>query len=132
MESDLRALLLSHAPLTALVGTRIYWDEIPQTAQRPCIVMYLVSGLTDYHTQGPDGLNTTRVQFDCQSLLSTEKWAIGRALESALSGYRGVVGGTNFQGMFKSLERDKNERPATPDATYRVRQLDFEIWWRPV
>lgn len=130
MESDLRSLLLANPTLTALVGNKIYWDEIPQTTKRPAIVMYLVSGLAGYHAQGADGLNTTRVQFDCQSLVVSEKWAIARALEDALSGFRGIQGDTQFQGMFKSLERDKAERPATPAATFFVRQLDFEIWWR--
>lgn len=129
MESDLRALLVGHAPLTALVGQRIYWDEVPQGADRPCIVMYLVSGARGYHMQGPDKLKDGRVQFDCQAVLSTDKWAVARELEALLSGYRGAVGNTYFNGMFMLLSRDKSE-PATKSGTFRVRQLDFEIWFR--
>lgn len=129
MEGDLRAMLVGHAPLTALVGQRIYWDEVPQGADRPCIVMYLVSGSTGYHMQGPDKLTSARIQFDCQAVLSTDKWAMADALEALLSGYRGAVGGTYFDGMFLALGRDKTE-PATNSGTFRVRQLDFEIWFR--
>lgn len=128
MEADLRAMLISDPALKALVNDRIYWDQLPQTAQRPCIVMYVISGTVGYHMQGPDGLNETRVQFDCQAVLTSDKWAVANALETLLSGYRGTVGGTYFNSVFKLFERDKTETPATPDNTFRVRQLDFEFW----
>lgn len=129
MEASIRALLVGHAPLTALVGERVYWDQIPQGADRPCVVMYKVSGVPGYHMRGPDGLSTDRVQFDCQAILTTDKWAIASTLEALLSGYRGTVGDTIFNGIFKVLERDKTE-PSTENDTFRVRQLDFEFWHR--
>lgn len=129
MEGDLRALLVGHAPLTALVGQRIYWDGEPQGADRPCVVMYVVSGTPGYHMQGPDKIKPVRVQFDSQAVLSTEKWAVAEAVENLLSGYRGTVGDTYFSGIFLMMSRDKTE-PSTESGTFRVRQLDFEIWFR--
>lgn len=131
MEEQFRALLTGHAPLTALVGQRIYWDEIPQSASRPCVVMHVVSSTPTYHMKGEDGLRSCRVQIDCQATTIASKWAVARAVEGLLSGYRGVVNGVEFSGIFKSLDRDKTER-TTPDDTIKIRQQDYEIWAKSV
>lgn len=129
MEEALRQLLTSHAPLTALVGSRIYWDEIPQDTARPCIVMYVVSSVPGYHQQGQDALTPSRVQIDCQGITTASKWAVARAVEARLSGYRGTVGAIHFSGIFKTLDRDKTA-PDTENNTLRVRQQDYEVWSR--
>lgn len=130
MEEQLRALLTGHAPLAALVGQRIFWDEIPQGTQRPCVVMYVVSSIPGYHMQGEDALNQVRVQLDCQATTTASKWAVARAVNARLSGFKGAQGGVYFNGIFRTLDRDKSA-PDTTDNTLKVRQMDFEIWWKP-
>ena len=130
MEEALRALLTGYAPLTALVGSRIYWDEIATGATRPCVVMYVVSSIPGYHMQGEDRLKQARVQIDCQAITTVSKWAVARAVDARLSGFKGTQGSVYFNGIFRTLDRDKRES-STADDTLRVRQQDYEIWWKP-
>lgn len=130
MEEQFRQLLTGHGPLGELVGNRIYWDEIPQGTQRPCIVMYVISSVPGYHFQGPEALMQWRVQIDCQAATTVQKWAVARAVEGLLSGFRGAVGGVQFSGIFKLLDRDKTS-PDTTDNILRVRQQDYQVWTKP-
>jgi hypothetical protein len=128
MEEALRSLLTGYAPLTALVGQRIYWDEVPQGAQRPCVVMYVVSSIPGYHMQGEDCIKPVRVQIDCQAKTTVTKWAVARAVHDRLSGYRGTVSGIRFGGIFQQMDRDKSDKD-TESNTLRVRQQDWEVWF---
>lgn len=130
MEESLLALLVAHAPLAALVGNRIYWDEIPQSTPRPCVVMFVVSSTPGYHFQGGDPLAPTRVQIDSQATTTAAKRAVARAVEDLLSGYRGTFDGTKFSGIFQLLTRDRMEKPAS-GPTIRIRQQDYEVWSKP-
>ena len=130
MEESLRQLLVTHAPLTALVAQRVHWDEITQGTARPCIVMFSVGETPGYHMQGRDRLKSHRVQIDCQSESISGKLALARVVETLLSGYRGTVAGTEFRGIFKLMQRDRVDRQDN-GASLKIRQQDFEIWSRP-
>jgi hypothetical protein len=131
METSLMALLVGYAPLAALVGNRIYWDEIPQGTVRPCIVMFVVSSTPGYTFEGADPLVPVRVQIDCQvTTASSAKVALAKTVNDLLSGYKGTVGGTKFSGIFQLLTRDRTDKPAS-GSTIRTRQMDYEVWAKP-
>ncbi len=80
MEEELTALLAS------IAGGRRYWVRAPQTAQRPFVVLQRVSGLHDYHMEGPSGYVSSRVQVDVYADSFGEATTIGRAIVATLSG----------------------------------------------
>jgi hypothetical protein len=103
LEEDLRALLLTGPG----IPPRVYWVQRPQGAAMPDIVLTRITGLPDYHMQGPSGLVQSRVQADVwTSSTYAEAKGIARALAALLSGYRGTIGATRFQMIQIDGERD--------------------------
>lgn len=127
MQTKLANLLLAHAPLAALVGNRVQWDTLPQGSPAGQISMTLVSGIADYHMQGPSGLAFARVQFDCRDGTAAKARAIAEALEARLSGFRGVFQGYQFQGCFEVGQRTSFGK--VESHTWFTDMRDFEIWW---
>jgi len=50
--------------VTALVGTRVYLDKLPQAPTYPAVRVQLVDDLSSQHLRGPNGLARGRVQVD--------------------------------------------------------------------
>ena len=99
MEEE-RRLLAADAGVSALVGDRIAWGVAGgQGLQNPCVVLYLIDDLPDYHMLGPSGLASARVQVDCRGTSWTQAKAVGRAVQALLSGFKGTRGNIVFQGV---------------------------------
>lgn len=128
MEEALRALLLAYAPLTALVGQRIYWGDLPQGAADPNVRMNVVSGGPTYHLQGPTDLEAKRVQIDVRGVVAPP-WAVSRAIKDRLSGFKGEQSGIAFEGIFLDSERQGSETPK--NTTYFTVSMDFIVWAGP-
>lgn len=136
MEEALRALLAGYAPLTALVGANngphpgagpsIYWSAIPQGANDPAVVLYLISGAPTYHMQGASALEGKRVQIDVRATSQSSVWAISRAIKDRLSGFKGSEGDIDFGGIFLDSERQGSEQPK--NTLYFTVSMDFLVW----
>jgi hypothetical protein len=109
MKEDFTTLLLASGTLAALVGTRITWLDRPQGAALPAIVLQQVSDVPDYHMGGAQGFRHSRIQCDCWALTYASVTAVEKALHTLLSGYRGIVGQTNFQAIFIENTRESRE-----------------------
>jgi hypothetical protein len=129
MQTKLASLLLAHAPLAALVGNCIQWDTLPQGSAQPSIVMYVISGVTDYTMQGASGYVQTRVQFDCRGATAASARAVAEALEDRLSGFRGEFDGFKFQGCFAQGQRTRFDKDGP--ANWFTDSRDFTIHWAP-
>lgn len=127
MEESLVAKLLAASGLTALVVDRINWNKIAAPAVAPYVILRRISGGRDYHMGGASGLVETRVQVDCLGSTYASAKAVARAVESALSGFRGVQGLTTFDGIFLTAERDLIDDDESPADLHGV-SLDFMVW----
>lgn len=127
MEQDFIDLLLGSAGITALVDRRIHWDELPQRITNPCIVMYRIDGVPDYHLQGASGLVRSRVQIDVRAESKLSASGVVTALETVLSAFTGTQGSTVFGGIFKTGERSRTDRPGQT-TTYKLISMDFDVW----
>jgi hypothetical protein len=127
MQLVLANLCLGHAPLAALIGTRIDWDEVPQGLGNPSIVMHLISGVPQYRMVGPDGLEASRVQFDCRGNTAAEARAVADALDARLSGYRGEFDGFRFGGAFRASRQSRSDKDGA-DGWFTA-SVDFILWW---
>lgn len=130
MEEALIALILDDGGVTHLMGTSVWWGRAPQASTTyPRVVLRKVSGIPDYHLQGPSGLEMSRVQVDCYGATYTSAKASARAVRAVLSGYRGAVSGRRLQGGFIGAERDlPNEEDASGAQNLFAVSFDVTIW----
>jgi hypothetical protein len=128
MQEDLTSFLLADTALADLLGDgdRLYWNVKEQGKPDPSAVIYLITGLPDYHMAGPSGFVESRVQIDCRGATAADALELARAIEARLSGYRGVQGTTKFKGIFKQSERSRYD--AQPAPGVHVQSADFQIF----
>lgn len=127
MEEALRAILIAHAPLTALVAQRIIWNHLPQKTTRPAVVLYRIAGGPGLTMQGSDGLTGATVQIDVQALSVTSMWAIRDVLVSLLHTYSD----TTFQLIRLASEDQDSDELAGADSLVHRARLDFDLWANP-
>ena len=129
MQKVLANLLLAHAPLQALVGNKIQWDAMGQGQTLPFVVMYVVSGITDYTMAGATGYVETRVQFDARGRSAAEARSIAEAIRDRLSGFSGVFAGFHFMASFEQGQRTRHDKDGT--TTWFTDSRDYTLHWRP-
>lgn len=128
MEEALRSLIVSASGVTNLVSTRVYWRQAPQSVSANFINLHRVGGGRDYKMGGASGLVESRVQVDCWGGKYSEAKLIARAVEAAVSGYSGTIGGKQVQGIFIDAERDDDQSDSGDVATRYRTSLDLLIW----
>jgi hypothetical protein len=89
--------------------------------------MHLVSGTPGYTMQGPDGLEASRVQFDCRGATAAEARAVADALDARLSGFRGIYGDFRFGGVFRQSRRSRSDKDGAD--RWFTTSMDYLIWW---
>lgn len=133
IEQAIFELLSTGAETNALVGLRVFPDDIPQNSIYPLITYTLTGGRRDYNMQGASGLTNPRIQLDLYANTSAELTALKRAVVNVASGYSGMPlpSGVCIYGMFLVYERNWT-LPSTEREGPRVRrkQLDFETWFK--
>ena len=111
IEAALVALLAADAPYTALVDKRTYPLRLPDrpapgVAQFPAVVYQRISGDREYSQDGDSRLPHPRYQFSVWGPDYTATRAAANALRTAISGYRGTVGGVFIQAIFIESEQE--------------------------
>lgn len=129
MQKVLANLLLEHAPLAALIDDHLHWDVMLPGAPFPNVVMFVISGVTNYTYSGPDRTQQNRIQFDSRGSTAADARAVADALTERLSGFRGEFQGTKFKGCFASGQRTRHEK--VDGLEWFVDSRDFNIFWAP-
>lgn len=126
MEAVLRARLIAAVSVSALVGTRIYWDDRPQSSALPAILLTVISDIRGQLLGGWDMLEA-RVQADVLALSFAEKKALKEAVIEVLApAYSG--NGIQFMRATEIAAVPRNERTETQ---YIFRDaIDFLIRWK--
>lgn len=128
----LRAYLLDDAGIAAIVSGRVFPVRLPQGETRASIVYTRISGLGDWHMQGPSGLSRPRVQIDCWSQSADTAATLSNIVKERLDGASGTwlwgddspAEGIVVQGAFAETERDDYD-----DAVKMYRcSRDYLIW----
>lgn len=129
MEEALITLLLGDPALRDQVGEEVNWNERPQGGPQKCVVLRLVGDLPDYTMTGPGGLVQSRVQVDCLADKTSGALAVKRALVARVSGFKGVVRATRFDGIF-IVGGGSDFSKDGPDKWVRNR-VDLMVWAGP-
>ncbi|MEP9401861.1 tail completion protein gp17 [Sphingomonas silueang] len=102
VEEALRALLLSTAPLAALVGRRVDWGLRPQGDPLPGLTLQRISDAPVMNLAGPSGWSRARIQLDAWGRTFKEARDIGDLLAGRgglLVGLRRDVAGIRLRGF---------------------------------
>jgi len=126
VEEGLVAELRDDAGVTAIVGTRIYPEAIPQKdGTMPAIVYQRLISLRDRELAGTTDLINVRVRVDCWDTSYSGCKALADAVRLALNDERVALGSFVVQDVFLDTEGDLSEFDGD-DSDYRVSQ-EYEI-----
>lgn len=108
LESGLVSLLTADSGVSALVGSRVYPDKLPDSPTLPALTYQVASLTPRYAHSGDADLDTVRVQVNCWAVTRTTAVTVRDAVRTAVSGYRGTTGdGTVFDRV--SIENQNYE-----------------------
>lgn len=112
MQTDLRALLLANATVSANCGSRVDWGVRPQGKPLPAITLLLVSDTRDQTLGGVQTTQGPLVQVDCwaetYSAMVTLREAVITLLATPV-----VQSGTRFLGAQNINTQDLSEKTDT-------------------
>lgn len=128
MQTELRTLLRDDAGVAAAAAGGVDWDAHPQGKAKPYVVLFLISERTDYHTAGPSGLKSSRVQVDCWAKTKQLARATAAAVEQRLSGFSGLVATVRFKGIFKAGARTDFDKPGAGAEELFRESADYIVW----
>lgn len=133
IQEALRAHLVADPDVTALVGQRIYADEIPQNAPHPAIAIYRV-GRSEVHSKsGRANLITSTMQLTIASTKKTEVRQVADAVRDALipqGGFCGPMGTGQWQIEVQAVETDGELDLFDQVAGIYYRHCDYSITHR--
>lgn len=121
MKEQLRTLLRADPRASEAAG-RIDWGVRVQGAPIPAVTLLRVGAPIDVSAN----LRQSRIQIDVWANDYAQSDRIAKAINSILSGFRGVIDGVDFTGAFLDEERDLPEADTT-GVMHRV-MLDYRVW----
>jgi hypothetical protein len=143
VEEAIRARILMLSAVTAVVGTRVWLDKLPQSPIYPCARVQLIDDPASYHLRGPDGTTRARVQVDAYAKEGAggdpygQVTALAAAINgnglgdsaTGLSGWRGVIGSPAFEvtGCFRI---DRTRRYDPEELRILTMSQDYYVWYR--
>ncbi len=127
IEEALSKYLSTCAGLTALVATRIYPGDMPESCTKPAIAYARISTPRE-HTMGIDpGLVSPRFQFDIAGKTLLSALDVKAELKTAMQDYSGIMGGAGGVTVQACILDDEQQDYEKPTQLYIV-SLDFIIW----
>jgi hypothetical protein len=86
------AYLLAQGPVTSIVNQRIQPIPAPEDlSQYPLITYQSPSDVSDNANDGPVGVATSRIVFECKALRYLDARNLALAVKAALNGYSGTL-----------------------------------------
>ena len=86
IDQAVRAYLAAQAGVTALVSTRIYCGDVPQTASLPAVSISVVSSQHAHTLKGIGGYCTARLQINTWAQKHTDSKTLNEAIRQVLQG----------------------------------------------
>lgn len=125
MDDALFNLISSAAPITAIVGGKIFWGMAQQGAAPPYLTLNIIGNQDRPHMQGAGGYSRFRVQIDSYGTNRPAARALSNLVKAQLNGTRS--GGIRL--ILFETEREDQES-STVGRPSRFSQ-DYFVTWRP-
>lgn len=133
----LHVYLSSKDALTALVASRIYRGQRPQTtATVPAVTYRKVSGSDELHQEGVSTLGQARIEVECWGATPASAEAVRGVIRDVCQKYSGTIesGEESVVIVEMTMETDAEFYDEPEDGSgsgvYSA-QVDLHIWWRP-
>ena len=128
----MRTKLLATTAVTDLIGTRIYFDDLPQSATLPAIVIEMTNSEVADRTLSATGtLYRAGINVYCYATTRTTSISVGDAVYAALEFATGTWGSVSVKRALVENTQDVTEPPRDGSAAWRfVRALFTVVWHR--
>lgn len=128
IETALMTHLLAQSAVTALVARRIHYLKAPQNVGTPYIVVTKISGPRKHSHDGSSQLAHPRFQFSCFAKTYGGAKGVTAALQTALQGYSGTMGGGSGVAVGNVIYEDETDLdPGENNELFGV-GVDYIIW----
>ena len=115
-----RTHLLAQSGVTDLVSTRIYYNNLPQNATLPAIVVELVgSEVMDRHLSATGALYRAQVNVYCYASTHSVVAAVGAAVYAAMEFITGTWGSVTVKLSLVEHEHDLTVPPRDASENYQ-------------
>jgi hypothetical protein len=126
---DLNAYLAADPGISAIAGTNIFPQNIPQNGAMPAVVYRRMHGDSKLTLEGKGQMLEDLFEFESIALDFKTASLLARAVMAAIEGFRGAMGATNVLGIF--VHSDARDAYDMERLQFYVGQ-DFKIWYRDV
>jgi hypothetical protein len=106
IEEALNSLLSNDAPLTTLIGSRVYLMMAPQNVPAPYLVFLKVVELASGTLCAQDPMVRSLFQFDSYAKVGIQALRVAKVMRDSLIDFRGTVDGTYIASIRKDNEMD--------------------------
>lgn len=87
------------ATVTGLVGTRVYPDFLPEDSQKPAVIAYVSTEVSENVIDGFLGFETATIRVEAYGRSRSEADGVIQAARMSLNGMFGVVNGTPIKSL---------------------------------
>jgi len=129
IETALITFLKAESGITDLVSSRIHFVKAPQDIAKPYLIIIKISSPRDHTHDGASGLAHPRFQFSAFATTYSEAKEIIAAVQAALQGYSGIMGGDGGVYVNGCFYDDENDFYETETNLYHV-SADYILWHR--
>ncbi|QRN84840.1 DUF3168 domain-containing protein [Clostridia bacterium] len=127
LEEALTSYLLAYPGFTALIGDKLYPDELPQGIKLPAVIYSKVSDVKEHTLVGQNRLERPMLQFSVFASTKTAARAIANQLKIALCDFQGIMFGLEIQYIRLENEISSLERSSDSSIKVYTEILEFEI-----
>lgn len=127
IEQALMTYLLAQSGITALVSTRIHFARAPQDVANPYIIVIKIDAPREHSHDGSSQLAHPRFQLSIFASTYSQAKNIAAAVQAALQGYSGTMGGAGGVAVGNVLYEDENDLYEEETRLFHV-ACDYIIW----
>lgn len=127
IEEALTSYLLAYSGLIALIGDKVYPDELPQGIKLPAVIYSKISDVKDHTLIGQNRLESPMLQFAAFAGSKTAARAITSQLKEALCDFQGTLYGLEVQYIRLENEISSLEKSSDGIIKINIEILEFEI-----
>lgn len=124
IEEAITTYLLACTNLTALIGTRFFYDELPQGTALPAVVCLNVSDVKDHIYGAQQVLENPMFQFTAYATTKLAAKNVAKQIKAAMLAFPGTRSGITVQ--YVRLENELSTLDTSADGTIKIYTTDLE------